>query len=110
MSAPQRRSHYRIQYDKERAPKLAFSGHHFPVIDVSEEGIRFLAEGVKGFKEGDDVVGTLTFEDNESFIIRGPVIRVQKEHISIKLSRAAIPLRKIMAEQRRLLQKFEKYE
>lgn len=110
MSTPQRRSHFRITYEKEHAPKLAYSGCQFPVLDVSEEGIRFRAEGVKGMKIDDDVIGTLTFEDGEVFIVRGPIVRIQKSDISVKLKKAAIPLRKIMSEQRRLIQKFEKYK
>jgi hypothetical protein len=110
VTTPQRRNHFRITYEKDKGPRLLYSGHNFSVVDVSEGGIRFLAGALQGFKKDDEVVGTLTFEDKESFIVRGTIVRVDKNAISVQLDKATIPQRKIMAEQRRLIKKYEKFK
>jgi hypothetical protein len=107
----ERRSHYRIVYPEDARPTLAFSGKQFQVIDVSEAGFRFSLGTVTGLYEGDEVSGTLTFPDatKEAFIIRGSAARIVSGTVSVKLH-TPLPLRKIMAEQRRLIQKYDKFE
>ena len=100
-----RRNFYRILYPDVSCPKLLLSGYTFNVIDISEEGLRFNNLSHDGFKNGLGVSGSVTFPDGESFLIYGEVKRVNDKEVSISLKRP-IPLRKIVEEQRRMLEKF----
>mgnify|MGYP001575257581 CR=1 FL=1 len=104
MTQDQRRSYFRIIYTNEACPKLRLSASTFSILDVSEQGFRFSLGNVTGIKVGDMISGTITFEDNESFIVNGTAMRVTDQEVSVRLKKE-IPLRKIMSEQRRLLRK-----
>ena len=102
-----KRKFFRIFYPNNDCPRLLLSGMSFNVIDVSEEGVRFIVKSVTGFTVGQSASGSVTFADGESFLIHGSVARVTDSDVSLNLKRA-IPLRKIMAEQRRLIEKYPK--
>ena len=98
------RKHYRINYTEVNCPQLLSSGVNFNVLDLSEEGLRFTLKNMIGFKLDDSVTGSITFVDGESFLVYGIVKRVSSGDVSLVLKRP-IPLRKIVEEQRRLIQK-----
>lgn len=51
-----------------------------------------------------DVTGVLNFRDGESVLVSGAIRRITAKEVSIKLKKP-IPLRKIMAEQRAMIQR-----
>lgn len=102
-----RRQHFRVEYPSESAPKLLSSGETLKVLDLSEHGLRFQPKSTVTFKTGNNFAGSLTFQSGESFLVFGIIRRVNTDTISIELKKP-IPLRIIMAEQRRLIQLFQK--
>lgn len=101
---PEKRSFYRIQYNPANCPFFKFQGHNFQVVDLSEEGFRFAIQ--KGAKlEGEtDVTGSINFRDGESFLVHGVIQRNEGTEITVKL-KTSFSLKKIMSEQRRLIQR-----
>ncbi|MBM4315993.1 MAG: hypothetical protein FJ116_00765 [Deltaproteobacteria bacterium] len=102
-----RRQHFRVEYPSESAPKLLSSGEPLKVLDLSEQGLRFQPKSTVNFKSGNTFAGSLTFQSGESFLVFGTIQRVNANTVSIELKKP-IPLRIIMAEQRRLIQTFQK--
>jgi hypothetical protein len=84
-------------------------GVSYPVMNLSEQGLLLGLPNQKSvvFTQSSLFSGSLTFFDNESFLVIGKVTRVTADSIAIQL-RKPIPLRIIMAEQRRLIQYFPK--
>ena len=101
-----RRQYFRVEYPTGAGPKLIASGVPLQVLDISEQGLRFKAKSTLSFKTGGTFAGSLTFFDGESFLVFGEIKRVTEETVSIQL-RKPIPLRIIMAEQRRIIQNFK---
>lgn len=102
-----RRQFFRLEYPGKSGPKLVSSGMVLQVVDISEQGLQFRAKSTSPFKSGSSFAGSLTFLDGESFLVFGTIQRVTEDQVSIQL-RKPIPLRIIMAEQRRIIQNFKK--
>jgi hypothetical protein len=104
-----RREYFRISYPKGGGPKLISGGVTYPVMNLSEQGLLLALPGRKTemYTTGTVFSGSITFHDNESFLIIGTITRVSEDSIAVNL-RKSIPLRIIMAEQRRLIQYFPK--
>jgi hypothetical protein len=105
---PNRRDHYRISYEagqrpilRIEAPSLELTGEHeFDVLDISEQGIRFLNDRNVHFR--DTVQGALVFIDNDTVMIEGQIVRETGAQLSLKLS-SPIPFKSIIKEQRRII-------
>lgn len=102
--ANQRRNFFRIHYSPKDCPFFRFQAQNFSVVDLSEEGFKFQIENSKGLELEMDVSGALNFRDGESFLVHGIIRRLTNTEVSIKL-KSPLPLRKIMSEQRSLIQK-----
>ena len=104
-----RREYFRISYPKGAGPKLISGGVTYPVMNLSEQGLLLALPSRKTeiYTVGNLFSGSITFHDKESFLIIGTITRVGEDGIAINL-RKSIPLRIIMAEQRRLIQYFPK--
>jgi hypothetical protein len=107
-SLPNRRDCYRIAYaPHERpvlrieSPSLALTGENeFEVLDISEQGIRFLNDQNVYFSQA--VQGDLIFVDGEAVAIEGTIVREKGSQLSLKLS-SAIPFKSVIKEQRRII-------
>ena len=96
------REHYRIAYPSSLRPRLYVLGHPFEVLDLSERGLRFrLGEAVPP-QPGNELRGELRFHQGESLPVVGTIVRVADGNAGVSLDER-VPLRVIMAEQRRLL-------
>lgn len=102
-----RRKYFRITYPIDAGPKLVYRGVPLTVVNLSEQGLRFQIHNLLKFKEGQSFSGSLSFASGETFLVFGSVRRVDLEGIGIELTNP-IPLKMIMAEQRRLIQNFPK--
>ncbi|KPK36756.1 MAG: hypothetical protein AMK70_01165 [Nitrospira bacterium SG8_35_1] len=100
-SKENKREHYRIRYPLSFRPVLKFAGKKFEVIDISESGIKFYCENTEDLKAGQEVQGTVTFNDGKSLILKGNILRIYKRTAIVWLS-AYIPFRLIIREQRYL--------
>lgn len=100
---PEKRNFYRIHYNASTCPFFKFQAHSFEIVDLSEEGFRFSLSTTKGLTVDMEVTGSLNFRDGESFLVHGTLMRVSPNEATVKLKRA-FSLKKIMSEQRRLIQ------
>lgn len=94
-----RRKHFRIQYPVNRRPKLIILDIEYEVIDISEQGIRFLGKKLYEFEIGSEVKVKIVFYDRGSLDLKGKILRVNKEQTIIYLS-TTIPFERIAQEQR----------
>jgi len=101
----ERRQYYRLAYPLEAAPGLMVAGHKYPVMDISERGIRFKSDFTRFFDTGEIVRATLLFPEGESMEVTGFVLRLRKDEVVILLIKW-IPYQKIQAEQISLRQRF----
>ena len=105
MSVDQRRNFYRIEYhNPSDCPQAKISGKSFEVRDLSEKAVRIHTGSTSGFTKGLTVSGAMHFTDGESFLVSGEVLSVRGSDVVIQFKKG-FPLRKIMEEQRRLIQK-----
>lgn len=102
-----RRQFFRLEYPPGSGPKLVSSGIKLEVLDISEQGLLIQVKNSSPtVKVGGGFTASLTFPDGESMLVFGNIVRVNEDKLSIKLRRP-IPLRIIMAEQRRIIQNFK---
>ncbi len=78
----ERRKHPRVEYPPGRSPRLIINGDTYPVLDISERGIKFQARRKNGFNAAlREVSGRIHFSDDRSAEVEGAIIRVeQSEH------------------------------
>lgn len=100
---PEKRNFYRIQYNPANCPFFKFEALNFQVVDLSEEGFSFSTQTLKSLEVSLDMTGSLNFRDGDSFLVHGTILRIVGQTITVKLKHA-FSLKKIMAEQRRLIQ------
>jgi CRP-like cAMP-binding protein len=102
-----RRRHFRIFYKGEGHPRFDTDEGSYPVIDISELGLRFSRESHETFMRGQSLSGYLVFpSDNHQIRVTGHVVRLTERDVALELSaRERIPLKRIMMEQRLLIQK-----
>lgn len=75
------------------------------MVDISERGIKFVCLRKEPLQPQSIVRGEILFDDGESYEIIGEVIRYQNDMVALYLNEG-IPYNKIVAEQRRLRQKY----
>lgn len=99
------RAHYRITYPVGVRPKFLAEEKEFAVLEVSEQGIRIEVD--KDLRLDSDIVdGKIVFFDQETFEIQGRVLRKTAAYWVIVFPEGCVPLRKVISEQRFLLQRF----
>ncbi len=106
---PNLRECYRIIYEPEQTPHLTIRyqpgsnvEYEFKVLDISENGIKFLND--KNLNLQEKIKGELSFPDGETFQINGDIIRKQNAQVILNL-KSPIPYYKIIREQQGLLRK-----
>jgi hypothetical protein len=112
-----RRGFYRVVYPRELRPVFVGAGGHWPVIDLSEGGMRVYARGDAILPSkpppdtGDEqaepprVEGTLRLPDNRGHhVVAGVAVYRLGHSVGIAFDAAAgVPMPSIMAEQRLLI-------
>ena len=108
MDEKQRRNVYRIEYfNAADRPQMSWNNRKFEIKELSEEAIQIEVSGWdSAFRPGESVAGSVQFPGGESFIVTGEILRVSGSDLVIRFKKN-FPLRKIMAEQRRLIQKYK---
>lgn len=113
-----RRRDYRLRYPDALRPTLEVEHplecvSHYPVVDIAERGLRYLAEG-SALKAGAVIIppmgtvvtGQLVIERGTPAVrVAGVVVRVQDGEVALHLTKQPIPLNVFFAEQRRVLAK-----
>jgi hypothetical protein len=103
------RNHFRLEYPPADRPSLIIGREAHEVVDLSEQGIKFLM--TKGYKPkvGDQIKGQIKFRDGKTVDVAGKVLRLLTEANQCVLTLTqGLPLPKMMEEQRYLLQKYRK--
>ena len=96
---PYPREFYRIPYPVAARPELVLEGRTYPVLDISEGGLRydFGEEAPPALKT--EVHGMLRFKQGNAEGVRGKVVRVVDTQAAIELS-VSLPFKVILDEQR----------
>ena len=109
MSSNQRQ-HFRIEYPIPDRPKVEIDGKLYPVLDLSEKGLKLLGGPRFKPKTTTKIHGKVYFHDKTMCHVIGVVLRVNDdESVVLKLS-DGVPLPKIMDEQRQLIRKYKPNE
>ena len=99
------RAYYRVTYPISARPILDWAGMAVPVLDVSEQGLRFVAQHGTTAEVGTPVKGILRFPSGKSAEVEGKVVRFYDGEAGVQL-KSAIPYRLIIDEQLYLQQHF----
>ena len=94
------RIYYPLDYDQRFLPILTIKGKFYRILDVSENGIRFVYKYLTIPRDG-IISGIIAFPDGESFEIIGTIIRRSTFQIALRLDRG-IPYQRIYKEQVRM--------
>jgi hypothetical protein len=97
----ERRGFYRLLYPETDRPQLLFDNMAFPVVEISESGLRIDLCG-RQLSDRRTVVGWVRFHDHEAITVEGAVLRTEGPEAVIKLQ-LGISLKRMLAEQRRLI-------
>lgn len=99
MPHPNRRHYFRICYPVAARPRLVLGSNICEVLDCSEKGVRFQATSLLSAAPGTTFVGKLRFPRGEELLVRGVVVRVEEERVSLELAGAGVPFGVILQEQ-----------
>lgn len=101
VSYPFERSVYRIQYPERVRPSLILRDGTVPVIDCSEDGLRYLPAGGALPEIGTAVEGRVRFQSGHAEVaVKGTVIRCQAGEVAVHLAAPGLPRAVLFAEQR----------
>jgi hypothetical protein len=103
-SGRNRREYFRIIYPLYYRPKVRISGEDYEsdVMELSERGVRFRYKGSSQLSTGAEIHVNITFYDDESFQLKGELLRIEKEDVILRFS-GSISLNRIMKEQTYLI-------
>ncbi|WP_141734675.1 PilZ domain-containing protein [Oligoflexus tunisiensis] len=102
------RNYFRLEYPKEARPHIAIGDGKFPVINLSEKGVKFSFDAKRSTFVLDtdaDFDATIIFQDKGCAQVTGKVLRIDADAVVLQFSEG-VPLQRIMTEQRLLLNKF----
>lgn len=102
------RNYFRLEYPKEARPHIAIGEGKFPVINLSERGVKFYFDAKRSTFVLDteaDFNATIVFQDSGCTKVTGKILRIDGDAVVLELSEG-VSLQRIMSEQRILLNKF----
>lgn len=97
----ERRAFYRLRYPREEYPVLLFDARTFPVVEISEFGMRVLHQGERLVPDR-AFSGWVRFRDGESVPVEGTVYRTDRDETILKLT-VCVSLKRMLDEQRRII-------
>lgn len=98
------RAHFRILYPIHVRPLFTVDGVGYPVIDLSEGGMRCAIPGARPPQAGAALEGTLRFHRGVSNLVAGEVIRVDHTSMAVRFT-VGVPFADVLEEQRFLLRR-----
>ncbi len=102
------RNYFRLEYPKEARPQIAIGDGKFPVINLSEKGVKFSFDPRRSTFILDTehaLDATIIFQDHGHTRVTGRILRIDSNAVVLELTEG-VPLQRIMTEQRILLNKF----
>ncbi len=100
------RAYYRLQYPIKARPVFTVDGTEHVVLDLSEEGLRFLAADGVVLALQQEVKGIVDLRASGPVEVAGRVVRLEGHAVAVKLEQG-VPLSLILEEQRFLHQRFK---
>ena len=100
----ERRSYFRVTYDPSERPLLQIDDKEFDVMDISEEGIRFVNQ--YDIQLNKQISGKLKLLNNDLLEITGSIEWVEGNQVGVCLKQP-IPTAVIMREHRYVILNFE---
>ena len=94
------RQFHRIRYPFAYRPKIRIQGEDrdYEAVELSERGIRFLYYGPARLRVGMEIEVNITFHDDESYQLKGEILRVAKEDVIVRFL-ASLTTNRVMKEQ-----------
>lgn len=103
MRSPEdRREFYRIEYPERGRPTIRAGDVSGTVLDCSERGVRYVADGRPKVARGNGLAAQIRFSDGSVIQIRGMVTRVEGSEVCVRVFSPGISLGLILSEQRRM--------
>ncbi len=99
------RTYYRLRYPGAERPTVRIEDRDYEVSEVSERGAKIVLAGACALRLDQPFAGVLRFRDGETVSVEGVVQRFAGKEIVLNLS-SGVSLKRMMAEQKRLLQKY----
>ncbi|HET9237571.1 MAG TPA: PilZ domain-containing protein [Oligoflexus sp.] len=102
------RNYFRLEYPKEARPQIAIGNGKFPVINLSEKGVKFSFDAKRSafvLDTENPLDATIIFQDHGRTQVTGRILRIDSDAVVLELTEG-VPLQRIMTEQRVLLNKF----
>lgn len=104
----ERRRYFRLAYPVADRPVCQIRDRQYPLVEISEEGMRLVVAQARGFKANQELALTLQLHEGRNIHVVGEVHRMHDDQLVLKLN-CAIPLSVIVAEQRYLLVKYPRH-
>lgn len=98
------RAYYRLVYPLAFRPTFVVGGAKFQVVDLSEQGIRYVHPGPSRPNPGVAVEGLVRLPTGEEVEVEGTVVRVEAPQVALVLSRG-VPFGLMLDQQRYLQQR-----
>ncbi len=94
------RQFHRIHYPIACRPKIRIMGEDrdYEAVELSERGIRFLYYGKARLRVKKKIEVIITFHDEESYQLKGEIIRAAREDIIVRFS-GSLTTNRVMSEQ-----------
>jgi hypothetical protein len=100
------RTHFRLEYPASERPHLVVDKTRHPVLDISENGLKFLCTGTFKPRAGASIRGVIKFKNGGECAVEGKVLRYAGDGGCVVLLVQGIPLSRMMEEHRLILQKY----
>ncbi len=105
-----KREHFRVRYPVSCRPTLKIESENYDLIDISENGVRFLYKNEKLLHPGLDIDAIITFQDKMSLKVEGRVIRLNKRFtVAIMALKESLPMNRIIQEQRFIMEHYPEF-
>ena len=98
------RAYYRLVYPMTLRPRLWIGTLNYEVVDLSEQGIRFIHAGPDGPGVGTDLIGRLRLPTGAVLDIEGTVVWVSLPSVALTLSKG-VPFGVMIDQQRYISQR-----
>lgn len=101
MDYPHNRAYYRLVYPMVLRPRLRVGDQTYEVVDLSEEGVRFIHPGPDWPVLGTELIGVIQLPTGEVLAVEGVVTRLAARSVVVQLSKGVTFA--IMIEQQRFI-------
>lgn len=98
------RAYYRLVYPMALRPRLRIGALNYEVVDLSEQGVRFIHAGPDGPAVGATLQGRLRLPTGEVLDIEGTVVRVAAPSVAMTLTKG-VPFAVMIEQQRHINQR-----